>query len=132
MIQLWFPAPRNPGASPKAGHAVYRARVRHRVKSKQTNFARMSSAKRWAVLLCLLLAGMAIIAQAFHLHSNELAPDAKHCTICQVAHAPAQVATVAHVALGLTTTAFFRFSEDLSPKPILASVSLFSRPPPLV
>jgi hypothetical protein len=102
------------------------------VKSKQTNFARMSSAKRWAVLLCLLLAGMAIVAQAFHLHPNELAPDAKHCTICQVAHAPAQVATVAHVALGLTATAFFRFSKDLSPKPILTSVSLFSRPPPVV
>jgi hypothetical protein len=100
------------------------------VKSKETNFARMSSAKRWAVLLCVLLVGMAIAAQAFHLHPNELANDAKHCTICQLAHAPAQVATVAHVALGLTTTAFFKFAKDPGPKPILASVSLFSRPPP--
>jgi nicotinamide riboside transporter PnuC len=102
------------------------------VKSKETNFARMSSAKRWAVLLCLLLVGMAVVAQAFHLHTNELANDAKHCTICQVAHAPAQVATVVHVAFGLTTTAFFRFSKDPGPQPVLVSVSLFSRPPPLV
>jgi hypothetical protein len=99
---------------------------------KQPNFAHLSSAKRWAVLACLLLVGMAIAAQAFHLHSNELANDAKHCTICQVAHAPVQVVSTVHVTFGLTTTALFIFSHDPDPQPVLASFSLFCRPPPLV
>ena len=99
---------------------------------KQPNFAHLSSAKRWAVLACLLLVGMAIAAQAFHLHSNELANDAKHCTICQVAHAPVQVVSTVHVTFGLTTTALFIFSHDPDPQPGLASFSLFCRPPPLV
>jgi formate/nitrite transporter FocA (FNT family) len=102
------------------------------VKSKQAKFERLSSAKRCAVLLCVLLAGIAIVAQAFHLHSNDLANDAKHCTICQVAHAPVQAATVATVALGLPIAAFFVFSNHPDPKPVLASFSLFCRPPPLV
>ncbi len=99
---------------------------------KQANFAHLSSAKRWAVLVCFLLVGIAVVAQAFHLHPNDLANDAKHCTICQVAHAPAQVAPVADVTLGLSTTALFIFSNDPDPKPFVALFSLFSRPPPLV
>jgi hypothetical protein len=49
-----------------------------------------------------------------------------------VAHAPVQAATVATVALGLPIAAFFVFSNHPDPKPVLASFSLFCRPPPLV
>jgi hypothetical protein len=84
------------------------------------------------VLVCFLLVGIAVVAQSSHLHPNDLANDAKHCTICQLAHAPVQVVSVVHVAFGLTTTALFTVSADLDPKPALASFSLFSRPPPLV
>jgi hypothetical protein len=99
---------------------------------KQANFASLSSAKRRAVLVCLLLVGIAIVAQSFHFHPNDLANGAKHCAICHVAHAPVQVVSVVHVSLGLGTTVFFSFSSDPDPKLVLASFSLFSRPPPLV
>jgi hypothetical protein len=102
------------------------------VRFKQANFALLSPARRRVVLLCFLLVGIAIVAQAFHLHPNQLANDAKHCTICQVAHTSVQVVSVAHVAFGLTTTAFFSFSADADPKSVFDSFSLFSRPPPLV
>jgi hypothetical protein len=92
---------------------------------------RLSRAKRWAVLVCFLLVGIAIVAQSFHLHPNDLANDAKHCTICQVVHAPVQVVSAVHVAFRLAFTVFFTRSSDLGPKPVLASFSLFSRPPPL-
>jgi hypothetical protein len=93
---------------------------------------RLSSAKRRTVLVCLLLVGIAVVAQGFHLHPNDLANDAKHCSICQVAHTPVQVVSVAHVAFRLAFTVFFARSSGLGPKPVLASFSLFSRPPPLV
>jgi hypothetical protein len=102
------------------------------VKLKQTNFAHLSPAKRWTVLLCFLLLGVAVVAQAFHLHPNELANNAKHCSICQVAHAPVQVVPVAQLSLSLTATAFLSLSADPDPKQGLDSFSLFCRPPPLV
>jgi hypothetical protein len=93
----------------------------------------MSPAKRWAVRTCFCLLAITLVVQAIHLHPNEPAQtDFKHCAICQVAHAPIQVVPIAHVAFGLTTTALFSPSADSHPKPILASFSLFCRPPPLV
>jgi hypothetical protein len=99
---------------------------------KQAKFAHLSPAKRWAVLICFLLIGIAILAQAFHLHPNELANDAKHCTICQVAHASVQVMPAAQLSFDLTATAFLNVSADPDPKQVLDSLSLFCRPPPLI
>jgi hypothetical protein len=79
---------------------------------------------------CLVLVAAALVASAFHLHPNDLS-DAKHCTVCQVAHAPFQAVSHTHILLGLAATAFFSASAQASPKTFLASFSLFSRPPPL-
>jgi hypothetical protein len=84
------------------------------------------------VLACLLLVGIAIVAQAFHLHPNELANNAKHCNVCQIGHAPFHAASTAHVVFGLTTGIFQNFYVQPDPKPVLEVFSLFCRPPPLV
>ena len=91
----------------------------------------MLRARRWAAVACLLLVGAAFVAGAFHLHPNDLT-DARHCTVCQIAHAPFQAVSHTQVLLGLTATAFFTATVQASPKTFLASFSLFSRPPPLV
>jgi hypothetical protein len=95
--------------------------------------AHLTPAKRWAVRACFCLLAITLVVQTLHLHPNELAQtDIKHCAICQVAHAPGQVAPIPHVDFGLTRVAFVAFLADPHPKPVLASFSLFCRPPPLV
>lgn len=83
-------------------------------------------------MLCLLLLAAAIFAQAFHLHSNNIANEAKHCTVCQVAHAPAQLGQMAQLAVVIAFAALLVFSIAPTPKQRLDAFSLFSRPPPLV
>ena len=102
------------------------------MKSQQASSRNPSIAKRWAVVSCLLLVGLAITAQAFHLHPNDLADDAKHCAVCQVAHAPVQVAPVAQLNFALSTKVLFSLSPDPDPKQGEDSFSLFCRPPPAV
>jgi hypothetical protein len=93
----------------------------------------MTPAKRWAVRVCFCLLAITLVVQAIHLHPNEHPQtDFKHCAICQIAHAPIQVAPITHIAFGLTTTALLSLTADSHPKPILATFSLFCRPPPLV
>ena len=102
------------------------------MRARRVDSARLSPAKRWAVLICLLLVGTALVVSALHLHPNDVANDAKHCTVCQVAHAPFQVVSSAHILLGLTATAFFVVSAQSSSKTFFTAFSLFSRPPPLI
>lgn len=100
--------------------------------SKPVNFGQISPARRWALLICLLLVTIAIAAQALHSHPDEFSAEARHCTICQVAHAPVLVASAAPLAVVLTTTAFLTLQADPDPKQGLDSFSLFCRPPPAV
>jgi hypothetical protein len=78
----------------------------------------------------LLLVGLVAAAQAVHYHPNEPANDARHCSICQVAHASAQTGPVAQLFVSITITAFVAHSDDADPKPVPDTFSLFSRPPP--
>jgi hypothetical protein len=74
-----------------------------------------------------------LLLQALHFHPNELAEtDGKHCAICQVAHAPIQLAPIPKIRFGLSRAAFLAFSADPHPIAVFASFSLFCRPPPLV
>src|SRR5260370_18419070 len=101
--------------------------------SKQGDPGHFAPDKRWGVRACLCLLAITLVAQALHLHPNELAQtDVKHCVIGQVAHAPVQVTPVAHITFGLIRTAFLSVLADSRPKPVLVSFSLFCRPPPLV
>ena len=101
------------------------------VTRKQDSFKYVSFSRRWTGAVCLLLVAAAFAAAAFHLHPNDLS-DAKHCTVCQIAHAPFQAVAHTHILLGLAATAFFSDAAQASPKTFLTSFSLFSRPPPLV
>jgi hypothetical protein len=85
---------------------------------------------RWTAFLCLLLVGLVAAAQAVHYHPNELANDARHCTICQVAHASAQTGPAAQLSVSLAVSAFVVHSDDADPRPVPDTFSLFSRPPP--
>lgn len=102
------------------------------MKQKQVHLGKLSSSNRLAVVLCLLLIAAATFAQAFHLHTKDLANEAKHCTICQVAHAPAQLAPVAQVPVVQAFAILPILFSNRAPKQRLDSLSLFSRPPPLV
>ena len=100
---------------------------------KQVDPVHLTPAKRWVVRVFLGLLAMTLAVQALHLHPNELAQtDVKHCAICQIAHAPAQVAPIPHFTFGLTRSAFVTFAVDPHTKPVVASFSLFCRPPPVV
>jgi hypothetical protein len=94
-------------------------------------FDRLSSARRWAVLVCLLLVTITAAAQTFHAHPDELSTTAKHCAVCQLAHAPAQRTSTVHVTFGLARTLAFILSGDPNPQSQVSPFSLFSRPPPL-
>jgi hypothetical protein len=100
--------------------------------TKQTNSLRPSPVRRWTAVVCLLLVGIAIGAEAFHVHPHDPLSDAKHCATCQVAHAPAQVAPVAHLDVVLTDAAFHSLSENPDPKQGSDAFALFCRPPPVI
>jgi hypothetical protein len=100
------------------------------VRFKNAHLGHFSSVARWTAVLCLLLVGLVAAAQAVHYHPDELANDAKHCTVCQLAHASAQVGPVAQLSVSLTVTTFVVHSPDADPKPVPDTFSLFSRPPP--
>jgi hypothetical protein len=100
--------------------------------TKQINSLLPSPARRWLVLLCLLLVTIAVAAEAVHSHPHNLASDAKHCATCQVAHAPAQVAPVAHLDVVLTDAACHPLSGNPDPKQGSDAFALFCRPPPVI
>jgi hypothetical protein len=102
------------------------------VKQNQVHFEKLSSGKQLAVVLCFLLIAVATCAQTLHFHSNDLTNEAKHCTVCQVAHAPAQLAPVAQVPVVHAFAILPVLSLNRDPKQRLDAFSLFSRPPPLV
>ena len=106
--------------------------LRRNVRSKQARMRDVSPTFRWAVLLCLLLVGIAVAAQALHSHTNELASDARHCSMCQIAHAPANVGLVVHLVFRPSASVFLVSLSESQPKTFFASFALFSRPPPAV
>jgi hypothetical protein len=126
-VSLWRLELQRPGKRP-----LLAAQLRSRVKQNLVHHEKLSPGKRLAVVLCFLLIAAATFAQAFHLHPNDLANEAKHCTICQVAHAPAQLAPVAKLPVVLALAILPVLSPHRDPKQRLDAFSLFSRPPPLV
>jgi hypothetical protein len=115
------------------GHAVRLTKASTlAMRARRVDSARLSPAIRWTAVICLLLVGTALVVSALHLHPNDLGNDAKHCTACQVAHAPMHAVSPVHILFGLTATAFFAVSAQPSPKTFLTAFSLFSRPPPQV
>ena len=92
----------------------------------------LTPAGRWAVRASFCLLAITLAVQALHIHHNELAQtDVKHCAICQVAHTPIQIASIPRINFGLNPAAFVVVVADAAPKAVIASFSLFSRPPPL-
>jgi hypothetical protein len=100
------------------------------MRARRVDSARLSPATRWMALICLLLVGTALVVSALHLHPNDLGSDAKHCSVCQVAHAPMQAVSPAHIVFGLTASAFLAVSAQPRSRTFLTTFSLFSRPPP--
>jgi len=81
------------------------------------------------VLLCAILVGAALSAQAFHFHPDGNPGNEKHCSICSGAHFAMPVVHT-HVTSAHTTT-----TAPGQARPIQVSVrhlpfSLFNRPPP--
>ena len=103
------------------------------MKVRSIDTGHLTPAGRWAVRACFCLLAITLVVQALHIHPNELAQtDVKHCAICQVAHAPIQIASIPRITYGLSPAAFVVVAADAVPKAALASFSLFSRPPPPV
>jgi hypothetical protein len=100
------------------------------VKSLQAYFAHETPARRWTVVLCLLLLSVSVVAQS-HLHPDDVASAAKHCPICQVAHSSStQFVSVAHVDVGLTATSFVVVEFESGHHSSFDLGWHFSRPPP--
>jgi hypothetical protein len=100
------------------------------VRFKAAHLGSFSSVTRWTAVVCLLLVGLVAAVQAVHYHPNEPANDARHCKICQVAHASAETGPVTQLFVGLTISVIVVYSDDADPKPVPDTFSLFSRPPP--
>jgi hypothetical protein len=90
------------------------------------------SARRWAVLVCLVLVAITAATQTLHAHPDEFSAGGKHCSVCQVAHAPAHKVSTVPVSFGLARTLFLVFFNTPDTRSVAASFSLFCRPPPLV
>jgi hypothetical protein len=103
------------------------------MKVRRVDTAHLTPARRWVIQICLCLLAVMLLSQALHVHPNDFTQtDVKHCTVCQLAHAPIQATPIPHLTFGLARTAFLSLSADRHPKLVLASFSLFCRPPPLV
>jgi hypothetical protein len=100
------------------------------VKPEKSNFAHPSPAKRWLVLLCLLLIATMTAAQTLHRHADDPAPNGKHCPICQVAHSAVQIVPTAQLHVALQAANYLFFPASIDRKSSLDSAPLFSRPPP--
>lgn len=99
---------------------------------EQGNFSNGSQAKRCVTTLCFLLIGLAIAVQAVHFHPDEFASDAKPCTVCQVSHAPVQVTPATITFCDFSLKEYVDSPAEPGAKPVIASFSLFCRPPPTV
>ncbi len=97
--------------------------------SWQTHFAGATLARRWTVVLCLLLLSVSVAAQC-HLDPDDVAA-ANHCPLCQVAHSSsAQVTSHAHVDVGLTAVSFLLVASEPNHQSVFDFGWHFSRPPP--
>jgi len=101
------------------------------VKSKQAGLAQSSSARRWLMLLCLVLLAVSATAQALHFHSDDVSATAKHCPICPVAHSAVQIVLAVHLDSVLNITGYLRSAPDHERKSTFAPFWHYSRPPPL-
>jgi hypothetical protein len=99
------------------------------VKSLQAYFAHARPARRWTVVLCLLLLSISVVAQS-HLHPEDGAATANHCPLCQVAHSSGQFVIVAHLNVELTTMAFLVVEFETDHQSNFDFGWHFSRPPP--
>ncbi|MBZ5530234.1 MAG: DUF2607 family protein [Acidobacteriia bacterium] len=101
------------------------------MRRKLRNFARSLPWKGTVVCACLLLVVMSAAVQALHLHPTDL-DDAKHCSVCQLAHSAIHVSAPAALTVSAHATAYLHAVGDSEPHSNLTSFALFSRPPPLV
>ena len=99
------------------------------MKSEPINLTH-SPAKRWLIVLCVLLVATVATAQTLHLHTDDLAPNGKHCPFCQVAHSAVQIVPIAQLQVALQETGYSFFPASLDRKSPSDSTPLFSRPPP--
>jgi len=107
-----------------------KVQVSSSVKPEESNLVHSSPGRRWLALLCVLLLVAAVGAQALHLHSNELAPDGKHCPLCQVAHAAVQIVSMVQLHVAMQATGYLFFPASIDRKLPSDLTPLFSRPPP--
>lgn len=101
------------------------------MKAKQADSVQPSPARRWLMLLCLMLLVVSAGAQALHFHSDNLPATAKHCPICPAAHSAAQIVLVIHLDSGLNIAGYLTSTPDLERKSTFAPSWHYSRPPPL-
>jgi len=100
------------------------------VKTKRANFAQSSPARRWVIVLCVLLVAAVATVQALHIHADDLAPNGKHCPICQVSHSAVQTVSVSQSHVALQAAGYLFSPASIDRKSSLDSTPLFSRPPP--
>ncbi len=99
-----------------------------------STFSSDSSAKRWALLLCLLAIGSLLCAQALHSHLGPSAlSDQNHCSVCAAIYASVVVICAAFLLWpSLAAPRCFQYSDlELHCVSAPAVFALFSRPPPL-
>lgn len=100
------------------------------MKPEENNFVHSWPGRRWLALLCVLLLVAAVGAQSLHLHPDELAPDGKHCPLCQVAHAAVQIVSIVQLHVAMQAAGYLFVPANIDRKLPSDSTPLFSRPPP--
>ena len=99
-----------------------------------SSFTRNATARRRAVLLCLVALAALLLVQTLHTHVGPSGADQTHCSVCAVVHG----ATVALCVALLLLTVFGDLRHrhlallEVPAKSHFAGFALFSRPPPTI
>jgi len=101
-------------------------------KLKSAGSARRSVGIRCLLFLCLALVSVSATAQVLHVHADDLAGTAKHCSICSTLHSSAPLTHALYLDFSFRTAGYLSIAADSDCQILFASFALFSRPPPLV
>jgi membrane protein YdbS with pleckstrin-like domain len=93
-------------------------------------FVRCSRFSKCLIFLAVLLVLITATAQAVHFHPDASANEIKNCAVCQLAAATALAILVIALPVLRRRVTFAFCSEKPQTSNVVASFSLFSRPPP--
>jgi len=101
--------------------------------TRPSHLTRNATARRRAVLLCLVALAALLFVQTLHTHVGASDADQTHCSICAAVHGATVALCVALLLLTVFADLRLRHFDllEVPAKSHLVGFALFSRPPPV-